>query len=110
MSVKIIKQKYQICSLVDQVHRTLQILSLFLVIGTRKDKLLWKPDHIDEESLQDYLMSIEEILLSREGLPCGTLQRDNEEALHALVYHNYNIEKALDDFTGNAMTSKGTSV
>ena len=70
-------------------------------------QLLWSPNHISDTALENYLSSINSLLHTQEGLPGGSLQRDNEQALYILTLCNYDVTKALDEFSKAVLTTQG---
>ena len=64
------------------------------------DMLLWKPSSIDEDDVQNYTFKINKIILQdRDGLPCGSCDRDNEHALYTLQSCDYRTGKAEKMFS-----------
>ncbi|XP_050297347.1 mesoderm induction early response protein 1-like [Anthonomus grandis grandis] len=57
------------------------------------DKLLWDPEPLDSEAIDDYLKQANS--LCKGSLPNGKHVRDNEPALHLLQQCGHNVEEAL---------------
>lgn len=58
-----------------------------------EDKLIWDPNAIDPESVENYLKTAAS--LNRPIIPIGKHLRDNEQALYLLQQCGHNVEEAL---------------
>ncbi len=76
------------------------------LLARRGDTLLWRPSLIDDKNVQNYITKINSIL-ERDGLPCGSCDRDNEHALFTLQSCDYDGNKALGIFSIEIQSASG---
>ncbi|KAL1493007.1 hypothetical protein ABEB36_011153 [Hypothenemus hampei] len=67
-----------------------------------EDKLLWNPDEIFSQDVEDFLIKTRELF--KPPIPEGNVLRDDEEALYILKECDYKVEEALQQ-----LIEKGSS-
>ena len=80
-------------------------------IAENEDKLLWNPENLGTDEVEDYLTKSQESVQSSTGvgsLPLGAHVRDDEQALFMLLQCNFNKDEALRRKRMNAVPAAET--
>ena len=70
--------------------------------------MVWSPDWSSDSDVEDYLIKVNGVLQDKEGLPSGSVYRDNEQALRILQSCDHDMSKAERMF--NQTVFQGTLV